>query len=320
MAVIDQENKNTTSLRQDFIVEPVTGSIGAVIRGVRLNDGLSDSTLALVRAALVRHKVIFFRDQHLTDEAHEDFTARLGRPLEHSTLPVAEGSRYLLNLDPMEALWASMWHTDMTFTVEPPEASILRCLVAPAVGGDTLWANCVTAYENLPPVLRQLADTLSAVHTNEYDFTHVYDFLSTSPSGAAWKQILDENIDRFKTNLHEAEHPVVRVHPESGERALMLGHFVKAIVGLNKNDSQRLISIFQDHILKVENCVRWRWQTGDVAVWDNRATQHRVSSDFGEQDRQMRRSTIMGPVPVGIDGRMSRQIKPRLEPTAMAAE
>lgn len=107
----------------------------------------------------------------------------------------------------------------------------------------------------------------------------------------------------------ETEHPVVRVHPVSGERTLLLGHFVKRFVGLNQADSQRLFNVLQDHITKPENLVRWRWQPGDVAFWDNRATQHRAVADFALQRRTLRRATVAGDVPVGIDGRTSRTVR-----------
>jgi taurine dioxygenase len=113
----------------------------------------------------------------------------------------------------------------------------------------------------------------------------------------------------FSSTIYETEHPVVRVHPVSGQRSLLAGHFLRGFVGLNKEDSNRLYGILQDHITKPENTVRWRWQAGDVAIWDNRATQHRAIADFALQRRTLRRATINGDVPVGIDGRSSRTVR-----------
>ncbi|MEO7168975.1 MAG: TauD/TfdA family dioxygenase, partial [Sphingomonas sp.] len=152
-------------------IVPVGGRIGAEIRGVRLGGDLDDDIVAAIRAALVRHKVIFFRDQaHLDDAAHEAFAARLGEPLAHPTVPVAEGSRFLLELNSKEGEAASAWHTDITFLPAFPSASILRALTIPPAGGDTLWANGAAAYASLPAPLKALVERLRAVHTNAYDY------------------------------------------------------------------------------------------------------------------------------------------------------
>jgi taurine dioxygenase len=293
-------------------IAPVGGRIGAEIRGVRLSADLDEATLAAVRSALNRHKVIFFRDQNLSDADHEAFAARLGTPVAHPTVPVAQGSRYLLDLESREGFAASTWHTDVTFTLDYPKASILRAIEVPEAGGDTLWANTATAYENLPASLKALVEDLRAIHSNSYDYAGVFAGVS--------KEKADQYRAVFASTVYETEHPVVRVHPETGERHLLAGQFVKSIVGLNSADSQRIIGILQDHITKPENTVRWRWRKGDVAIWDNRATQHRAIADFGDQPRHLRRATVAGDVPVGVDGRPSRAIRPAAEPHAIAAE
>lgn len=282
-------------------IHPVAGRIGAEIRGVTLSGDLDAATQEAIRAALVRHKVIFFRNQDsLDNQKHEEFTALLGEPVAHPTVPVAEGSRYLLDLDSREGYAASSWHTDVTFVAAYPKISVLRALTVPEAGGDTLWANTVSAYEGLPEALRTLVDSLWGVHSNDYDYAETLGINS---------KLTDDHKKIFASTVYETEHPVVHVHPESGERSLIVGHFIKRFVGLNDADSQRLYSILQDHITKPENTVRWRWQTGDVAIWDNRATQHRAIADFGLQRRTLRRATVAGVAPVGIDGRQSRTIK-----------
>jgi len=292
---------NAAQAESPLDIHPVAGRIGAEIRGVKLGGDLDPLTVAAIEAALVRHKVIFFREQHLTDEAHEAFAALLGEPIAHPTVPVAEGSRYLLELESKEGYAASSWHTDVTFVPAYPKASILRALVIPDAGGDTLWANGETAYEELPDALRTLVDGLTAIHSNDYDYAEVL-------AGASKTQ--EEHRKVFTSTIYETEHPVVRVHPVSGARSLLLGHFVKRFSGLNTADSQRLFALLQDHITKPENVVRWRWQAGDVAIWDNRSTQHRAVADFGLQRRHLRRATVAGDVPRGIDGRTSRALKP----------
>lgn len=289
-------------------IVPVTGTIGAEIRGVRLADDLDESVIEAIKDAVVRHKVVFFRDQHdLTDDRHEAFAARFGDPVAHPTVPVAEGSRYLLELDSKEGYAASSWHTDVTFVDAYPKGSILRAITIPEAGGDTLWANGETAYEGLPEPLRQLVNTLWAVHTNVYDYAAV---LQNAPKNdEAEKARSQFNQSVFASTVYETEHPVVRVHPVSGQRSLLLGHFVKQFVGLNQADSARLFQILQDHITRPENVVRWRWRAGDVAFWDNQSTQHRAIADFGLQRRTLRRATVNGEVPVAIDGRRSRTVK-----------
>lgn len=298
-------------------VSPVTGTIGAEIRGVQLSGDLTAETVRAIEAALARHKVIFFRgQQHLDDAEHEAFAALFGDPVAHPTVPVAEGSKYLLELDSKEGNAASSWHTDVTFTDAYPKGSILRAITIPQAGGDTLWANTELAYEGLPEPLRQLANQLWAVHTNDYDYAAVLDH--RAKSGESLDSLAQYQKSVFASTVYETEHPVVRVHPITGQRNLLLGHFVKKFVGLNQQDSQRLFNVLQDHVTRPENVVRWRWQPGDVAFWDNRATQHRAVADFGLQRRTLRRATIAGDVPVGIDGRTSRTLRkernPELQP------
>ncbi len=305
MATVIDAYPNAKDPNSPLDIVPVAGRIGAEIRGVQLSGDLEAGTVHAIEAALVRHKVIFFRgQQHIDNAEHEAFTSLFGDPVAHPTVPVAEGSKYLLELDTREGFAASSWHTDVTFVDAYPKGSILRGITIPDAGGDTIWANGETAYEGLPEPLRQLANNLWAVHTNLYDYATI---LANSSSGE------DENERRraayqdvFASTIYETEHPVVRVHPVSGQRSLLLGHFVKNFVGLNQQDSARIFNVLQDHITRPENTVRWRWQAGDVACWDNRATQHRAVADFGIQRRTLRRATIAGDVPVGIDGRTSR--------------
>ena len=151
-------------------IHPVAGRIGAEIRGVQLSADLDAATIEAIQAALVQHKVIFFRDQtHLDDQSQEGFAKLLGEPVAHPTVPVVDGTSYLLQLDGAEGQRANSWHTDVTFVDAYPKASILRSVVAPASGGDTVWANTAAAYQELPEPLRELADKLWAVHSNEYD-------------------------------------------------------------------------------------------------------------------------------------------------------
>ncbi|MBF8755282.1 TauD/TfdA dioxygenase family protein [Pseudomonas guariconensis] len=283
-------------------IHPIAGRIGAEIRGVTLSADLDAATIDAIQAALVQHKVIFFRNQtQLDDQSQEAFAKRLGEPIAHPTVPVVDGTNYLLQLDGAEGQRANSWHTDVTFVDAYPKASILRSVVAPAFGGDTVWANTAAAYLSLPEPLRELADKLWAVHSNEYDYA------GTKPDVDPTK--LERYRQVFTSTVYETEHPVVRVHPISGERALQLGHFVKRIKGYSQADSAHLFNLLQGHVTRLENTVRWRWQAGDVAIWDNRATQHYAVDDYGTQPRIVRRVTLGGEVPVGVDGQQSRTLR-----------
>lgn len=282
---------------------PIGGRIGAEVRGIDLGPDLDEGQAAAIFDALYRHKVLFFRDQHhLDDAAQEAFAARLGQPVPHPTVPVRDGSSYLLELDSLNGGRASSWHTDVTFAPAYPAASILRAVTSPEAGGDTTWANTAAAYEALPEPLKPLVDNLWALHTNAYDY-------------AATRVAVDPENQRrhrevFASTVYETEHPVVRVHPVTGERTLVLGAFVKQFVGLSASDSRVLLKLLQDQVTSLENTVRWRWRAGDVAIWDNRATQHYAVDDYRDQRRVMRRVTIAGDVPVALDGRASRVVKP----------
>jgi len=293
---------STNATGQTLTVRPVAGRIGGVIEGVRISGDLDDATIAAIRAALLAHKVVFFRDQHhLDDDAMEGFAGRMGDPIAHPNVADTKGSRYLLDLEVSAGYAASIWHTDMTFLPAYPAASILRAVELPETGGDTMWANCVTAYADLPEPLKALADRLWALHSNETDFDG--DF-----AGEVWKRV-KVYLSRPPTKVFNTEHPVVRVHPETGERALLTGTFVKRLIGFDTRQSQQILALLQEFISRPENCVRWQWRLGDVAMWDNRATQHRSVADFGDQPRHLRRATIHGTIARGIDGSESRVVK-----------
>ncbi|MFG1302252.1 TauD/TfdA family dioxygenase [Xanthobacter sp. V3C-3] len=288
-------------------VIPLAGRIGAEIRNVRLAGDLPQPLFDEIHRLLLKHKVLFLRDQgHLDDAAQEAFGARFGGLVPHPTIGALTGTSSVLELDTRRtgerdsgqgAGRADQWHTDVTFVDAYPKISVLRGVVIPAAGGDTVWSNTAAAYERLPQPLRQLADSLWATHSNAYDYA------SVRPHAT------DDDRSQFNRNftrtVFETDHPVVRVHPETGERSLVLGNFVQRFVGLNKGDSQKLYDLFQSHITAPENTVRWRWREGDVAIWDNRSTQHYAVNDYGDAHRVVRRVTVDGEVPVSVDGRAS---------------
>ncbi len=275
--------------------------IGAELGGVSFRDA-TDGQVAAVRAALLAHRVVFIRHQDLSAREQIDFARRLG-PLTqgHPTLPEVDGEELILDLDSLAGGAANHWHTDVTFVDRPPMFSVLRALVLPEVGGDTLWANTVAAYADLPDDLRQLADGLRAVHSNGHDYGR--------PDVVALRAKIGEvrlaNLAAFVSEVFETEHPVVHVHPETGERALLLGGFAYRLVGHNAAESVDLLRMLGSYVTRPENTVRWTWQVGDVAIWDNRSTQHYAIYDYGDEHRRMQRVTTAGTEVFGLDGRPS---------------
>lgn len=285
---------------QHIQVKAINGRIGAVIEGVKLSSSLDATVVQEINQALLKHKVIFFKHQsHLDDIEQEAFAARLGTPLNHPTVPVKQGSNHILELDSRGAR-ADSWHTDITFLDAYPKASILRSIVAPEVGGNTVWANTTTAYHDLPEELKTLAESLRAIHSNNYDY---------AAKASVPAEVLAKYKDFFNSTEYETEHPLVRVHPETAEKTLVLGHFFQKFVGYSQADSRRLFDIFQNYVEKLENIVSWRWEAGDIAIWDNRATQHRAINDYGDQHRVVRRDTLEGDIPVGVDGQLTQVIR-----------
>jgi alpha-ketoglutarate-dependent taurine dioxygenase len=304
-----------------FTVAGLGKHIGARIDGVRLDGGLDATVVGRIREALLRHKVIFFRhQQHLDEEGHFAFAKRLGAPIRvfgPNCIPDGPPGVSLVDSDRGKA---THWHTDHTFSLDIPRASILRAVTLPKYGGSTLWASTAAAYKALPAPLKHLSENLWAMHSsNRYDqlgyIRGVGCVLVPGGFPAAYHALDDTNLlgNQLRAAQEEAstfrtEHPVVRVHPATGERALLLGQWARGFVGLDNYESQSIFELLQTRITLPENTIRWDWEPGDVAIWDNYATQHRAVDDYDGQRRVMHRVTLIGEVPVDVHGRRSRQI------------
>ena len=277
-------------------VTRLAGNIGAELSGVDAGDVLSDAAIGAIRDALLDHKVVFLRDQHLDYSRQVAFAERLGPlTLGHPTLASPPEQPFLEEIDSRKGGRANHWHTDVTFVEAFPQFSVLRGVVIPDLGGDTVWANTAAAYANLPEPLRVLADSIWGSFTNAYDYAGTRETVTADH--------LDYHEKVIRSTVFRTDHPIVQVHPLTGERALILGNHLDKLIGFNAADSRRLFDIFEDHITKPENTVRRNWAAGDVAIWDNRATQHKAVDDYGDEPRVVRRVVIAGPVSVGIDGR-----------------
>jgi alpha-ketoglutarate-dependent sulfate ester dioxygenase len=290
-------------MTNSITVTKLGSRIGARVDGVRLGGDLDAATAEQIHQALLAHKVIFFRDQHHLDDGQQlAFAGLLGTPIGHPAAAVLSAKNAPI-ITPINSEYgsANRWHTDVTFAANYPAASILRAITLPSYGGSTLWASTAAAYEQLPDPLKCLVENLWALHTNRYDYVTPEAQASMTDAQRAFRQVF-EKAD-FRT-----EHPVVRVHPETGERTLVAGDFVRNFVGLDSHESSVLLELLQRRITKPENTIRWNWAPGDVAIWDNRATQHRAIDDYDGQPRLMHRVTLMGDVPVNVHGERSRVV------------
>ena len=281
-------------------IRKVTAHIGAQVSGVDIARPLDEESVAAVRAALNEHKALVFRDVALDDAGQQRFAQQFG-PLTtaHPTVPSQPGAPNVLPVDSEDGR-ANQWHTDVTFVLNPPQLSTLRSIVIPPYGGETLIANSAAAYRDLPAPLRAFADTLWAVHTNDYDY-------------AVPPESLDEEARErrsvFTSVTYETVHPVVRVHPLTGERGLYIGGFAQRIVGLSKGESRDILRLLQSYVTRPENVLRWRWAPGQLVLFDNRITQHYAIDNYDDQPRRLNRVTVAGDIPVGTDGTSSRSVK-----------
>lgn len=279
-------------------VRKLTGRIGALAEGVDLATEPGEEEIAALRGALNEHKVIVFDGVQLDDAGQQRVASWFGElTTAHPTVPAVPGTTSVLAVD-SETSKANEWHSDVTFVVNPPQVSTLRSIVTTPYGGETLIANAATAYRDLPKSLRDLADSLWAVHTNQYDYAR-----PPAPTEAR-----REHDVVFVSTVYEAEHPVVRVHPLTGERGLFVGGFAKRIVGLSGSESADLLRIFQSYVTRPENLVRWSWSPNQLLIFDNRITQHYAIDNYDNLPRRLNRVTVAGDVPESVDGRRSRQL------------
>ena len=227
------------------------GRIGASVTGVDLKLPVQEADAKQIHDALVEHKVLVFRDQHLDDEQHQRFASIFGElTLAHPTVPSVDGQANVLEVAGGEGARANAWHTDVTFVVAPPKATTLRSLVIPPYGGDTLFANTAAAYDDLPEHLRLLADRAWAEHSNAYDYAEHPQFRSAEVE--AYHKV-------FTSTRYRTAHPVVRINPDSGRPNLFIGNFVTGILGLSKTESRDVLRLLQHYVTRPENTLRHNW-------------------------------------------------------------
>lgn len=279
-------------------IEPLTCALGAELTGVNLADAIKDDALfSQINALLLKHRVLFLRGQDFSRAEHVAFAQRFGALEEH---PVAGSDpahpglvRIYKSPDQPNDRYENAWHTDATWRESPPMGCVLRCVECPPVGGDTMWANMVLAYEKLPEHIKQQIAGLRARHSIEATF------------GAAMP--LEKRL-ALKAQFPDAEHPVVRTHPVTGEKTLFVNsfttHFTNFHTPVNVRYGQdytqggpMLLEYLRSQALIPEYQVRWRWQPNSVAIWDNRSTQHYAVMDYPPCHRKMERAGIVGDKP-----------------------
>lgn len=284
---------------EQWTVTPITGTFGAELSGGRLADGVDSAWLS---GLLEEHLVLVLRDQHLTHAQQVEVARALGEPTPaHPVVPGHPDHPEILVLDGNSGGRNARWHTDVTFVPTPPAASVLVADELPPYGGDTMWSDLRTAYERLAPALRSAVDQLEAVHR-------------ISPL-AYWGEPFDSALGREDAQqlyddgakVPPVIHPVVRVHPSTARPSLFVSPgFTTHIVGLSRIESEHLLRLLYEHSVQPELTLRHRWRAGDVLMWDNRATTHYAVDDYGQVTRRMRRVTIRGGKPVGLNGAESR--------------
>ncbi len=303
MTAMEMETNSAT-----ISVTPMTLHIGAEISGVDLSQPIDAAMRGDIEDALVKWKVIFFRDQNLDHARHVAMARQFGQPtIGHAVFGYVDGFPEVYSVaktrtanshrgQQLTTPWTG-WHTDITAAVNPPMASILRGETIPPFGGDTMWTNLAVAYDALSAPIKEFINGLRGIHA------------FVPPAGAKADGEYEKSVQR---RALKSEHPLVTVHPVSGERLLFISpSFLKSIVGLTPRESQQILALLWEHLVRPEFTVRFKWRAGDIAMWDNRATAHLAPSDIfaTDLDRQLYRITLVGEIPVGVDGRPSTALE-----------
>jgi len=281
-----------------IVVKPLSCAIGAELNGVSLGDASRDAALfAEIKALLLKHKVLFLRDQEISRAEHVAFAKRFDALEDHPIVGSDPDHPGLVQIykspENPPARYENAWHTDATWREAPPMGAVLRCIACPPVGGDTMWANMELAYENLPEQVKTQIEGLRASHSIESSF------------GAAMPA---EKRRALRAQYPDAEHPVVRTHPETGAKALFVNAFTTHFTNYHTPDRVRfgqdanpgaalLLNYLVSQAFIPEYQVRWRWEPNSVAIWDNRCTQHYAVMDYPPCHRKMERTAIIGDKP-----------------------
>jgi len=270
-------------------VQPIGGALGAEIHGVDLATECSDETVAAIRAAWLEHLVVFFRDQELAPDRFLAFAQRIGEPVEYPFVRGIDGYPEIITVAklPHETVnFGGVWHSDTAYLALPPMATMLVAREVPPSGGDTMWSNMYSAFSSLSPTMQELLRSLRAVNSSA-----LADVSKTREDRIRERGVEDERV-------YEAEHPVVRTHPETGRAALYVNPAHTArFAGMTDEESAPLLQYLFSHAIRPEFTCRFRWEVGSVALWDNRCTWHNPLNDYHGHARVLHRITLAGDVP-----------------------
>jgi taurine dioxygenase len=273
-----------------FEVERLGARLGAQIHGLDLKAGMSPATARAFEAALIEHKVLVLRDQHLTTAEHVAVSRLLGELEVHPMRPQGEFPEILVldNDKDNPVLSTDVWHSDTTFRKNPTKYTILRCQIIPPVGGDTLWADMTAAYAGLSDTFKAMIADLRAVH----DFQNFRVLFSRSEEDQA-------KLRRMEEMFPNPSHPVVRTHPVSGKKGIYVNpQFTLRIEGLHPDESRALLDVLFEQAHVPEYQFRLRWAPDTIVFWDNISTQHYAANDYYPRRRRMERTAVVGDVPV----------------------
>jgi taurine dioxygenase len=274
-------------------VHPIAGALGAEISGVDLAKHLDDETVAAIRRAWLEHLVVFFRDQELTPQQFLDFGRRFGEAIEYpfvKGLPDTPEVIPVLKLEHEAVNFGGIWHSDTTYLERPPMASMLIGREVPEAGGDTEFASMYMAYDTLSDGMKRLLDPLTAVNSS-----------ALADVSKTREDRLKDSARRDAATQYVAEHPVVRVHPETGRRALYVNvAHTERFSGMTREESLPILRYLFQHQVRPEFTCRFRWRPGSIAFWDNRCAQHNAINDYPGRRRLMHRLTLAGDRPRGI--------------------
>ncbi|MXP67869.1 taurine dioxygenase [Pantoea sp. Aalb] len=278
-------------MKEHIFFTPLSPYIGAQVHNVYINRPLSDDQFEQLNQGLLQYQVLFLRNQVITPEQHYALAIRFGNLHIHPIYPHAKGVKEIIVLDtnndnPPDN---DNWHTDVTFINTPPAIAILSSKLVPETGGDTLWASCIAAYEALSEPLKTLLNQLRSEHDFKKSFQE-FKYCKTEEEYKKWQQAVEK--------YPPIQHPVVRTHPINKRKAIFINEgFTTRLVGLNEKESDALLSFLFSHITKPEFQIRWRWNENDIAIWDNRITQHYANADYYPSRRVMHRATVLGDIP-----------------------
>jgi taurine dioxygenase len=274
-------------------VKPIAGALGAELHGIDLAN-MSDEDFADVHDAFLAHQVVFFRDQKMTPAEQIGVAKRFGEIHLHPYMQGLADHPEVLEIIKREEdkqNFGETWHTDQAFSPRPALATLLYAKQSPVFGGDTLFTNMYAAYDALSDTMKQVIAPLKGLFVGDRGVKAGGASRKERYSGAM--QPKDPNADEGT----EAEHPIVRTHPETGRKSLFLSSHTIKIAGMTNEESTPLLSFLRQHAVRPEFTCRFRWQEGSFAIWDNRCTQHFAINDYQGQRRVMHRITVRGDVP-----------------------